>query len=229
LHPSDALKGDAPPGGFQSTLLAALITPITKFSGGKMKFTFHPALSGRLTVLACFLGATGATHAQPQDLPAAPPQTLAANKGFVESFEGRWSAARDLAVAVADAMPAESYDFKPVPAEMSFGEQILHIAEANYGKCAVIADVKSPYAGPGEGAKIEKAAAVRDLAASFDYCTKILQEFDATKLFQMRAWGPGRFSTMDMMLGLMVHMAHHRGQAEVYLRSKGITPPKYKW
>jgi len=28
---------------------------------------------------------------------------------------------------------------------------------------------------------------------------------------------------------LLVHMAHHRGQAEVYLRLKGITPPPYKW
>jgi uncharacterized damage-inducible protein DinB len=24
-------------------------------------------------------------------------------------------------------------------------------------------------------------------------------------------------------------MAHHRGQTEVYLRLKGITPPQYKW
>jgi uncharacterized damage-inducible protein DinB len=194
-----------------------------------MKFKFHPALGGSLAVLISFLGTSDATQAKPQDQPAAPPQTTASDKPFVESFERRWSAAKDLAVAVADAMPAESYDFKPVPAEMNFGEQILHIAQANYGKCAVIADVKSPSSGPAEGTKIEKDAAVRDLAASFDYCTKILDEFDATKLFQMRAWGTGRFSTMDMMLGLMVHMAHHRGQAEVYLRAKGITPPKYKW
>jgi uncharacterized damage-inducible protein DinB len=194
-----------------------------------MKLKFHPALSGTLAVLICFLGTSEATQAQPQDQPAARPQTAASFKPFVESLERRWGAAKDLAVAVADAMPAESYDFKPVPAEMNFGEQILHIAQANYGKCAVIADVKSPFSGPAEGAKIEKDAAVRDLAASFDYCTKILDEFDATKLFQMRAWGAGRFSTVDMMLGLMVHMAHHRGQAEVYLRAKGITPPQYKW
>jgi uncharacterized damage-inducible protein DinB len=31
------------------------------------------------------------------------------------------------------------------------------------------------------------------------------------------------------MLGVMIHMTHHRGAAEVYLRLKGITPPKYKW
>lgn len=185
-----------------------------------MKFSRKIALS---VALVSFLGAAGGLQAQSSS--TAP----SANKQFIESFEKRWSAAKDLAVAVAEAMPAESYDFKLAPEEMSFGEQILHIAQANYGKCAVIAEVKSPYAAPAEGAKIEKAAAVRDLAASFDYCTKTLDDFDAAKLFEMRAWGPGHFSPMDMMLGLMVHMAHHRGQAEVYLRAKGITPPKYKW
>jgi uncharacterized damage-inducible protein DinB len=195
-----------------------------------MKFKLNIALGGMLVAWLCFLGAAGTVQARLQDQSIAQtPQASAANKQFIESFEKRWSAAKDLAVAVADAMPAESYDFKPAPAEMSFGEQILHIAQANYGKCAVIAEVKSPYPEPAEGVKTEKAAAVKDLAASFDYCTKTLDDFDTAKLFQVRVWGNGRFSPMDMMLGLMVHMAHHRGQAEVYLRAKGITPPKYKW
>ena len=192
-----------------------------------MKFTGKIALG---VALLGFLGAVGEVQAQPQSQSTAQAaQASAASKQFIESFTKRWSAAKDLAVAVAKAMPAESYDFKPVPEEMSFGKQILHLAQANYGKCAVIAEVKSPYPEPAEGAKVEKAAAVKDLAASFDYCTKTLDDFDTAKLFHMRAWGTGHFSPMDMMLGLMVHMAHHRGQAEVYLRAKGITPPKYKW
>lgn len=30
-----------------------------------------------------------------------------------------------------------------------------------------------------------------------------------------------------MMLNMFTHVAHHRAQAEVYLRLKGITPPVY--
>jgi uncharacterized damage-inducible protein DinB len=37
------------------------------------------------------------------------------------------------------------------------------------------------------------------------------------------------FNTVDLMLGVLIHMAHHRAAAEVHLRAKGITPPKYKW
>jgi uncharacterized damage-inducible protein DinB len=45
----------------------------------------------------------------------------------------------------------------------------------------------------------------------------------------MHGEGKGRFSTLDVMLGVMIHVSHHRGQAEVYLRVKGIVPPEYKW
>ena len=36
-------------------------------------------------------------------------------------FAKHWKTARELTLAVADAMPAENYDFKPNPEEMSFG------------------------------------------------------------------------------------------------------------
>ncbi len=160
---------------------------------------------------------------------AAPAQVASSSAPFIDTFQKHWAAAKELALAVADAMPAETYDFKPVPTEMSFGEQMLHIAEANYGYCAFIADAKSPFPEPAKDAKIEKTAAMKDLAGSFDYCTKVFGGLDETKLSQMHGSGKGRFSTLDTMLGVMVHMAHHRGQAEVYLRLKGITPPKYKW
>ena len=35
---------------------------------------------------------------------------------------------------------------------------------------------------------------------------------------------PGR----DVLLAMYIHVAHHRGQAEIYLRDKGIKPPAYK-
>ena len=46
-------------------------------------------------------------------------------------FLKHWKKARDLTVAVAEAMPAENYDFKPNPEEMSFGDLVkdLRIAQ----------------------------------------------------------------------------------------------------
>jgi len=35
---------------------------------------------------------------------------------------------------------------------------------------------------------------------------------------------PGR----EVLLAMYIHVAHHRGQAEIYLRDKGIKPPSYR-
>jgi hypothetical protein len=58
------------------------------------------------------------------------PHVSQPNNQFVDTFQKRWANVRDLALQLADAMPAESHDFKPVPAERSFGEQIFPIAQA---------------------------------------------------------------------------------------------------
>lgn len=159
----------------------------------------------------------------------AAPQAPATRGAFLDSFQKHWTTAKELTLAVADAMPAESYDFKPVPAEMSFGEQMIHIAESSYFYCSYIADAKSPYPEPAKDAKIDKAGAMKDLGASFDYCGKVFDGLDETKLSQIHTSGKRSSSTMDVMLGALAHMAHHRGQAEVYLRLKGIKPPQYKF
>src|SRR5262249_47736628 len=57
-------------------------------------------------------------------------------------FNKRWRNARKLAVAVAEAMPPNEYDFRPDPDAMSFGEQLIHLAQANFAFGAGLQDVK---------------------------------------------------------------------------------------
>ena len=180
--------------------------------------------------MAGVCGAQSAEKAQAAEAASATPQTAtASSSAFVKSFEAHWATAKTLAVAVADAMPADQYAFKPNLDEMSFGEQITHIAQANYGYCAFIADAKSPYVEPAKDAPVEKAAAIQSLSGSFDYCSKVFDSVTDAQLDQMHGEGDRKFATRDVMLGVMIHMTHHRGAAEVYLRLKEITPPKYKW
>jgi uncharacterized damage-inducible protein DinB len=153
----------------------------------------------------------------------------AASTSFVADFSKHWTTAKGLAVAVAEAMPDDDYAFKPNPEEMSFGEQMNHLAQANFGYCAFIADAKSPFVPPAKGAKLEKAEAAKNLAASFDYCSDVFSKLSDSQLDVMHGSGDRKFATRDVMLGVLVHMAHHRGQAEVYLRARGIKPPDYKW
>lgn len=138
---------------------------------------------------------------------------------FQQEFLKHWSTAKELTIAVAEAMPAGDYNFKPNPEEMTFGEQIEHIAGANYNYCSRLSGAKSPFQKP---ASADKPTAMKVLAESFDYCTEAVQnvkDLDA----------PGKMSPREIMLGVYAHMAHHRGQAEVYLRVKNIKPPEYKF
>lgn len=144
---------------------------------------------------------------------------------FSAEFAKHWLVAKDLAVAVAQAMPAESYDFKPVPEEMSFGQQIFHIAQANDSYCSAAAKSKSPFVKPEK--TDNKDAAIKALGESFDYCAGIASSMTDDQLNEMRPRGKSSVSGRELLLGVQTHMAHHRGQAEVYLRVKGIKPPDY--
>ena len=153
----------------------------------------------------------------------------ASPSAFVVDLEKHWTTAQGLAVAVAEAMPVDDYSFKPVLEEMSFGEQIMHIAEANYGYCAFLTDAKSPFVDLAKDAKIKKAEAIKQLTGSFEYCSAAFSKVTEGDLDAVHGTGDHKFVARDVMLGVMIHMVHHRGQAEVYLRLKGIKPPDYKW
>src|SRR5260370_42518494 len=86
-------------------------------------------------------------------------------------FAKHWKTARELTLAVADAMPAGNYDFKPNPEEMSFGEQIAHIAQANGSYCSRMSNGKSPIA---KQQKYHKATGMKMVGNSFEYCSEII-------------------------------------------------------
>lgn len=157
-------------------------------------------------------------------------QTAAAPaSSFINDFSKHWATAKTLTLAVANAMPEENYAFKPVSEEMSFGEQMMHLTQSNFGYCAFIADAKAPYEEPKDPKTVKKETIVKDLGDSFDYCSKLFGNLTEADLAKVHGTADRHFEAREVMLGLMIHMAHHRGQAEVYLRLKGIKPPDYKW
>ena len=147
----------------------------------------------------------------------------AADSKFAEEFGKRWAKTRPLAVAVAEAMPAVQFAFRPDPGSMSFGEQVDHVAQTNYGFCAGLKDTDAPKAPKAT----EKDALVKYLADSFDYCSAAIGSVTAEQMDKVHSSPNGRLNGRELLLALYVHMSHHRGQEEVYLRIKGIKPPQY--
>jgi uncharacterized damage-inducible protein DinB len=150
-----------------------------------------------------------------------------AGKTFVAEMTKHWESSKALSLAVADAMPTDSYSFKATDAEMSFGEQMNHIAAANGSYCAAALGVKSPITKPADASN--KATAIKNLTASYDFCMDGLSKLDDKGLQETVTRNSNVVSKFELFWGGFTHTAHHRGQAEVYLRLKGVTPPSYKF
>ena len=57
-------------------------------------------------------------------------------------YAKHFTALSGLSVAVAQAMPADQYGFRPHPESMDFGQLMAHIATTNYQFCAGLKDAR---------------------------------------------------------------------------------------
>lgn len=151
---------------------------------------------------------------------------------FVDLLVKHWQTSKTFTLAVVNEMPDGQYTFKASPAEMSFGEMANQVAEANMHYCA--AAFSAP---PSQGMSNEeknakdysKATVVKRLSDSFDFCLEGMQKMTDGDLLKMRGKAPRQMTAYEFLWGAFTHVAHHRGQLEVYLRVKGIKPPDYKF
>lgn len=151
--------------------------------------------------------------------------TMGASAGAASDYSQHLSALGKLSVAVAEAMPPGQYAFRPDPGSMTFGELMSHVATTNYQFCAGLKDVQSP-AMP---SPTDKDGIVKFLSSSFEYCSSVIPNLTEEQVSEAHDSPDGRMPGREVLLALYVHVAHHRGQAEVYLRDKGITPPSYRF
>jgi len=141
-----------------------------------------------------------------------------------------WKISKQYTLAVADRMPAGLYDFKPNPTEMTFAEQLVHIAAVNYYWLSRLTETKNEFIKP---TQTDKDSTMRLLDKSFDYVIDTLPKITQQQLDRMIT-GVGWASRDEVngrgiLLNLLVHTAHHRAQCEVYMRVKNIAPPRYRF
>ena len=121
-----------------------------------------------------------------------------------------------LSIAVAQAMPPDQYSFRPHPESMTFGELMSHIAATNYQFCAGLKDSEPP-ALP---APTEKDAIVKFLSDSFSYCAAVIPNLTEDQLSKTHNSPDGTLPGREVLLAMYIHVAHHRGQAEIYRATK---------
>lgn len=148
----------------------------------------------------------------------------AAPSSAAGEYAKHFAALSGLSVAVAQAMPADQYGFRPHPESMDFGQLMSHIAITNYQFCAGLKDSQPPTL----PSPSEKDGVVKLLSDSFAYCTEVISNLTDAQFSAAHDSPDGHLPGREVLLAMYVHVAHHRGQAEIYLRDKGIRPPSYR-
>lgn len=130
-------------------------------------------------------------------------------------------------LALAEAIPADKYTWRPAEGVRSVSEVLLHVATANYG-------LTGPYgAPPPEGIQLqalersttEKAAIIQQLRASFDHLRRAVENAPADAEATHRWFGGRMASNRAIGMSLAGHLGEHLGQLIAYARVNGVRPP----
>ncbi len=141
-------------------------------------------------------------------------------------LETKWQNLKAYALEIAEVMPAEFYTFKPTPEQMTFQSQLTHMAR-NIEKLSY--SYLLPDEQPDESDMIldGKATIVQILGDAFDVGSRAHQRLSEQELDEKVSFFAGPMTKRQIRELLHAHQTHHLGQLIVYLRLKGIEPPKY--
>ncbi|RCH56201.1 damage-inducible protein DinB [Mucilaginibacter hurinus] len=138
-----------------------------------------------------------------------------------------WTRAKAYTKAYLDAMPADAYSFKATPDVRTFAQQMLHTAGGNYMFASAAAGKAAPAEANAEKTVAPtKEAVTKAVMDSYDYAINVAKELPESQLRDEIT-----FFNMKTTKGLALakafeHQTHHRGQATMYLRLKGVKPPE---
>lgn len=154
-----------------------------------------------------------------------------------DALARHWKTSGEFTLAVADKMPADGYTSRPSPEEMTFGQLMAHIAVVNNNACANASGLTKPELAPKiltwskdpQKVDVAKEDAIPLLTDSFAFCDKAVAAMTPEKFDNIQGPPNRKLTGFEWLWGYFTHTAHHRGQAEVYLRVKGIKPPDYRF
>jgi uncharacterized damage-inducible protein DinB len=128
--------------------------------------------------------------------------------------------------SLAEAIPADKYDWRPDEGVRSTGEHIVHMLTASYGIPALMgSEMPSHINWEIEKTMTEKEEIVNNLKASFVDVEKFLKGYDTANYEEMVKTPFGEYTQRTMILIINNHYHEHLGSLISYARSFGVTPP----
>jgi len=144
------------------------------------------------------------------------------NQWAVNDLVKKWEGNKEYTIGVLEAMPAEGYDFVPAEGMRSFKEQAAHIGSVFAVKMGKLGNTDLPRVDD-----TSKETIIASCNLIFDAIIAHLKQLPGKTLQEETKMWYGPSSKNRIMMLMDNHLAHHRGQMIVYLRLKGVEPPKY--
>ncbi|MEN9599081.1 MAG: hypothetical protein RL596_1392 [Bacteroidota bacterium] len=162
--------------------------------------------------------------------------SLAANAQLSETVKTQmikdWERAKAYTKEYLDAMPKDQYGFKAQDSIRSFAQQMIHLSSGNVGIAATATGTDRP---SWSSRPLERTASALSAdsvnyftLASYDFVIDAIKSMDASKLEEKIKRGNIEETRYAWLLKNFEHQTHHRGQATIYIRLRGIKPPNEK-
>ncbi|HSG07843.1 MAG TPA: DinB family protein [Longimicrobiales bacterium] len=165
---------------------------------------------------------TSIVRLEPTEEPSTPP-------GFANEFAGQFNGSARKLVALAEAMPAASYSWRPMEGVSSVAEVFMHIARYNYMYPHENLGIEPPAAAAGYAAWEEtitaKELVVEMLAASMEHVRRVVAAMDAADMERSTSLYGRDVAQWAVLLQLVAHMNEHLGQSIAYARMNQVAPP----
>lgn len=149
-----------------------------------------------------------------------------ANNNFKNQFEQQFNYASRV-LQLAEAMPADKYDWRPSEGVMSVEEVYTHIARYNY-----LYLVNNLGASLPDGVDLEnmesitgKENVVKVLEQSTEFVQTVVEEMPDAKLSESTELYGRTVNGQAVLMQLVTHLSEHVGQSIAYARMNGIVPP----
>jgi uncharacterized damage-inducible protein DinB len=149
-------------------------------------------------------------------------------EGIWQGYDGEWGHVSKQLIALAEAIPADKFAWRPAPGVRSTSEVFMHIALANFYLLSVT--------GPPMPAELKTVGAEKTVTAKSDVITWLKRSLEAVKTahtgltsadLRRRVRIGDRSANVDgMYLRIIIHANEHMGQLIAYARVNGIVPPR---
>lgn len=150
---------------------------------------------------------------------------------FINDYLQRLENSQKYLNLVAEAMPAEKYEYKVTPESMSFEEHLMHIAWAmDWHSQSLLGGRPARDWATDNTLKVAsktKSAMIVTVNSTFETTVQFIKDFDTIKLNDKIAYGELERSKRQVLQILSDHITHHRAQMLVAMRLNGLEPPRY--